>query len=151
MKRLTVLLVLVLSMSVCVVGCSKRRQNSDTMANDSWVATTPVSAEAEPVRNWLQSIKARDVELFKTVFSQRMIPVMEQQGWGRSLGVYTMLWTDKLGDYDLDELTFDFTPAELENDQFSVYSGQVTVKKGDMGFPPIDVVYEEEGWKVDER
>ena len=76
---------------------------------------------------------------------------MEQQGWGPSLGVYTMLWTDKLGDYDLDEITFDFTPSELEDNQSSVYSGQVTVEKDGLVFPPIDVVYEEDGWKVDER
>lgn len=144
------LFVIVLCLSLVTAGCGKRRGGSNA-ESDSWVTTAPVSAEAEPVRNWLQSIKARDVELFKTVFSKRMLPIMEQQGWGRSLGVYTMLWTDKLGDYDLDELTFDFTPAELENEQSSVYSGQVTVQKGDLIFPPIDVVYEEEGWKVDER
>lgn len=142
------LFVVFLCLSLSIGGCGKKRQNSQ---EDSWVRTAPVSAEAEPVRNWLQSIKAKDVELFKTVFSQRMLPVMESQGWGRSLGVYTMLWTDKLGDYDLDEITFEFVPAELKNDQTSVYSGQVIVKKGEVSFPPIDVVFEQEGWKVDER
>ena len=151
MKKLSMLFVLALSLSIFTAGCGKRRNDSNSNTGDSWVSTAPVSAEAKPVRNWLQSIKARDVELFKTVFSKRMQSTMEQQGWGRSLGVYTMLWTDKLGDYDLDELSFVFAPAELENDQTDIYSGQVTITKVDLSFPPIDVVYEEEGWKVDER
>lgn len=148
MKKLSTILVLCLSLSISIIGCGKRHENSQ---KDEWVTTAPVSDEARPVRNWLQSIKARDVELFKTVFSQRMLPVMEKQGWGRSLGVYTILWTDKLGDYDIDELSFDFAPAELNNEQTSVYSGQVTVKKDKVSFPPIDVVCEQDGWKVDER
>ena len=149
MRNISIPRILVLCIFILCSGCSKRHNNSSN--EDTWVTTTPVSAEAEPVRNWLQSIKARDVELFKTVFSKRMKVIMEQQGWGRSLGVYTALWTDKLGDYDIDEISFSFKPAKLANNQTSVYSGQVTVKKDDMVFPPIDVVYENDGWKVDER
>jgi hypothetical protein len=133
---------------VCFTGCSKKK--SSTTA-DEWVQTKPVSPESEPVRNWLQSIKARDVELFKTVFSKRMQAVMGEQGWGRSLGVYTFLWTDKLGDYDIDELDFSFTPDTIPQYGEMAKTGTVTVSKDGNAYPPIDVIFENGLWKVNER
>ncbi len=124
-------------------GCSRRRKNVET---EDWVMTNPVKRQAEPVRNWLQSIKARDVELFKTVFSASLLPHFEKQGWGRMLGVYTTLWTEKLGDFDIDQLSFDFKSYALDGLQ----SGEVTVKRGTQTYPPIKVIFEEGVWKVNE-
>jgi hypothetical protein len=128
-------------------GCTKKK-HYPLLSEDEWVITAPVCPQAEPVRNWLQSIKARDVELFKTVFSSRIASIMEQQGWGTSLGVYTLLWTDKLGDYDIAELTFHFTP---DGHTIPSCSGQVTVIKGSTELPPVKVILEDGVWKVDER
>ena len=121
------------------LACS-RRQNR----GDEWVQSKPVAREAEPVRNWLQSIKARDVELFKTVFSNNLLGHFERQGWGRMLGVYTNLWTEKLGDFDIDEITFEFAPFEGTN------TGLVTVIRSEKRYPPINVIFEEGSWKVNE-
>ena len=136
-------------LSIIITGCSQRKRHS--AVEDEWVKTRPVSAEAKPVRNWLQSIKARDVELFKTVFSNRMKETMEEQGWGRSLGVYTFLWTEKLGDFDIEQLDFSFTPDTIPPYGEQATTGKVTVIKGERTFPPIDVIYEDGMWRVNER
>ena len=60
------------------------------------------------------------------------------------LGVYTNLWTEKLGDFDIDEITFEFAPFEGTN------TGLVTVIRNEKHYPPINVIFEEGSWKVNE-
>jgi len=140
MRRTSVLCIAIL-VSCCAVGCSRRRPH------DVRPTTTAVMRQAEPVRNWLQAIKARDVELLKTVFADRWLSHFERQGWGTMLGVYTTLWTDKLGEFDVDELTFRFTPLPEEA---GLTGGYVIVERGGVAFPRCRIVYEDGCWKVDE-
>ena len=137
--RMTLVCCLVVIALFSNLACSRRQR-----AKEDWVQSKPISRQAEPVRNWLQSIKARDLELFKTVFSKNLLDHFERQGWGRMLGVYTTLWYDKLGDFDIDELTFEFTPIE------GTQTGQVTVIRDLRRYPPINVIYEGGSWKVNE-
>jgi len=167
-SRFVSIILLVCCVSLCTIGCKKKQSPNNN--NDCWVHTKPISPEAEPVRNWLQSIKAKDLALFKTVFSKQMQGIMEAQGWGPSLGTYTLLFSDQFGDFDIDDLSYNFIPDETTkttteivtdpvsgqsecttNPEINTTSGQIEVIQNGLSFPPIDIILEDGAWKVDER
>ena len=143
MSRPPALAIVLLTLSMLTSpSCSKRKSGNE---QGQWVETHAIIEQAKPVRNWLQAIRARDMQLFKTVFSERIAKYFQKRGWKRMMAVYKTLWEDKLGDFDIEELDFQF----LEN-EFDEQRGRVVVSKGKQSFPPISVLFEDGVWRVDE-
>lgn len=104
------------------------------------VPSTPPAAG--PVVCWLQAAKNNDVELLKTVFSERIAHRHARRGWLRVMDVYREVFANEFGKYTLKAFTYAFEGDDQR--------GKVTILYGERRFP-VEVVRERGVWKVNER
>lgn len=123
---------------VAMVGCGSRRQ---ARIPEVSVTSPSCPVQAVPVRNWLQAARAGDEDLLKTVFADRVRPILEAAGWDRVLRTYRDLWEAALGpDYDVERLSFTYTGDSRW--------GHVLVDSATGTLPPIRVVNDGGVWRV---
>jgi len=139
--RRTVILGLVLMSVLAPLGCSNRR------SPQSEVVTSVFPAEAVPVRNWMQSVKARDLGLFRTVFSKRMCAEFSVTPWEHLLASYVFLWGDVLTNFDVETVDY-VVLADAERPR---ERARVVITMGEQEYPSIRVVKEDGLWFVDDR
>lgn len=124
--------------AVFMVGCGSRRQPAPV---EPVMASPSCPVQAVPVRNWLQAARAGDEDLLKTVFADRVRPILDAAGWDRVLRTYRDLWDAALGpDYDVERLSFTYTGDGRW--------GHVLVDSATGTLPPIRVVNDGGVWRV---
>lgn len=136
MKQLRQSLVVILMPAIILSACS-------TIA---LTGKSKIGPEAEPVYNWLKAVKTADAALLQAAFSQKMLTIFEQsgKGWPELLTIYTGVFTDKFGNYELSDFALTFEGGTTR--------GNVLISKGDGSSPlSVYVVKEDNGWKVNER
>jgi len=102
-----------------------------------------IPPQAKPVVNWLQAMKTSNLELFKSVYSQRMQARFENQGWNESFSKYQHLCRVEFGDFELTDFWFSFEGDEQ--------AGKVKITFKDRLLPPLDVIKDNDEWKINER
>jgi hypothetical protein len=96
----------------------------------------------------MQAVKARDLELFKTVFSQRVQREEFAQVPGEPLlASYVYLWGDVLASHDVERVDYQVLP---DREGRSGYA-RVVITMGEYEYPSLSVVREKGLWYVDER
>ena len=100
--------------------------------------------QAEPVVNQLLAAKKSDPELLKSVFSKEVIRRIESldREWPEVLRMYSDLWSETFGDYDVDNFYYRFEGDESKGTVHITYKVEL---------PGLNVVKEESGWKINER
>ncbi len=109
--------------------------------------TTALPGKTAPVKAWFQAVKSSDIELLKTVFSERYrgpVPegMEEEEYWVNRLKTYTDLWKKEFGDFELADFAFVFQGDETAGTVSVFYQGKM--------LPGVLVIKEGDQWKVNE-
>ncbi len=111
----------------------ERKQRSDATA----------SPQVKPIADWLDSIKVSNLQLFKSVYSEKMKASLEKRGWDKVLKEYQDSCEKAFGDYDLTDFRFSFEGDDK--------SGAVKITFKGEQLPPLSVTKENNKWKINER
>jgi hypothetical protein len=102
-----------------------------------------ISPQVKPIADWLDSIKASNLQLFKSVYSEKMKAGLEKRGWDKVLKEYQDSCEKAFGDYDLADFGFSFEGDDK--------AGAVEITFKDKQLPPLSVTKENNKWKINER
>jgi len=104
------------------------------------------TVQAVPVIAWLKSVQTADVDLYKTVWSDKMLRTVpkekEAETWMRNLQTHRDLFAKAFGEYKISDFAFTFEGEETRGRIIMEYKGRI------LSNMKIDVVKEESGWKV---
>lgn len=103
----------------------------------------PVPTEAEPFVLLLMAAKNADAMGMRGAFSTRIRDDREQGDWNKNLRQAKVSLAKMFGDYALADFSFVFSGDRRE--------GALTVMYRDVEQFSIPVVWESEGWKLNER
>jgi hypothetical protein len=109
----------------------RRQQRSDE---------TPL--QAKPIIDWLNAIKTSDLELFKSVYSQRMQARIEDRGWEETFGKVQEACREEFGDFVLTDFEFLFEGDDR--------AGKLRITYKDKSLPPLDIINQNNEWKINE-
>jgi hypothetical protein len=101
-----------------------------------------IPLQAKPIIDWLNAMKTSDLELFKSVYSQRMQTRIENRGWEKTFSKYQHECNKEFADFKLTDFVFSFEGDEQ--------AGNVTVTFKDRLLPPLDIIKENNEWKINE-
>ena len=101
------------------------------------------SPQAKPFLDLLESLKTSNLELFKTVHSERMKAGFEKQGWDKVFRGYQNEWKTELGDFELTDFDL-FFEAEDRPDVL-----KIEFKGKQLG--SLQLIKENNLWKINER
>lgn len=99
--------------------------------------------QAKPVANWVKAANDNDVDLLKSVFSARMVKMLELRGWDEVLVLYRKEFPKQFGSMELKDFEFGYFGKDATGEV------EVAVKKKKLG--RIRVVLENGEWKVNEN
>jgi len=102
-----------------------------------------ISPQVKPIADWLDSIKVSNLQLFKSVYSEKMKASLEKRGWDKVLKEYQDSCEKAFGDYDLTDFRFSFEGDDK--------SGAVKITFKGEQLPPLSVTKENNKWKINER
>lgn len=102
-----------------------------------------ISPQVKPIADWLDSIKASNLHLFKSVYSEKMKAGLEKRGWDKVLKEYQDSCKRAFGDYDLANFGFSFEGDDK--------SGAVKITFKGEQLAPLSVTKENNEWKINER
>jgi len=107
-----------------------------------------VIPQAKPVIAWLESSKTSDLDLFKTVWSSRMIeiripPENNDERWKELLEGYKQSWSEEFGEYVISDFVFTYEGDDSE--------GEVVIEFKGKKYGGLSVIKEDDEWKVNER
>ena len=102
-----------------------------------------IPPQAKPIADWLDSIKVSNLQLFKSVYSEKMKASLEKRGWDKVLKEYQDSCEKTFGDYDLTDFRFSFEGDDK--------SGAVKITFKGEQLPPLSVTKENNKWKINER
>jgi len=101
------------------------------------------SLQAKPFLDFLESLKTSNLELFKTVYSERMKAGFEKQGWDKVFRGYQNECKTEFGDFELTDFDL-FFEAEDHPDVL-----KIEFKGKQLG--SLQLVKENNLWKINER
>jgi len=99
--------------------------------------------QARPVAVWLKAVKDGNQEQLKSVFSETMRRKFDDEGWDKVMSVYQELFRKEFGEYRDEDFSFQFKGDENMGTVSIVYRGKT--------LPGLQVIRENNEWKVDER
>jgi len=102
-----------------------------------------IPPQAKPIADWLDSIKVSNLQLFKSVYSEKMKARLEKRGWDKVLKEYQDSCEKAFGDYDLTDFRFSFEGDDK--------SGAVAITFEGKQLAPLSVTKENNKWKINER
>ena len=87
-------------------------------------------------------MKTSDLELFKSVYSQRMQARIEDRGWEETFAKVQEACREEFGDFILTDFEFLFEGDDR--------AGKLRVTYKDKSLPPLDMVKQNDEWKINE-
>jgi len=96
-----------------------------------------------PVRTWLEAVKDGDPEQLRSSFSKRIRQQFDDERWKERLKTCQEALTREFGDYSPSEFGFEYMTSGDED-------GQVTVFRKRKEFRTVQIVKEDEVWKIDQ-
>ena len=102
-----------------------------------------VIPQAGPVAAWLKAVKDGDQEQLKTCFSENMRRQFDKEGWDQVMRTYQEVFKREFGEYSAEDFTFQFKGGES--------LGTVSIFYGGKTLPGLQVIKENNEWKIDER
>lgn len=102
-----------------------------------------IPPQAKPIADWLDSIKVSNLQLFKSVYSEKMKASLEKRGWDKVLKEYQDSCKRAFDDYDLADFGFSFEGDDR--------SGAVAITFEGEQLAPLSVTKENNEWKINER
>ncbi len=102
-----------------------------------------IPPQAKPIADWLDSIKVSNLELFKTVYSERMKAGFEKQGWDKVFRGYQNEWETELGDFELTDFDLFFEAENMPN--------VLKIQFKDKQLGSLQLIKENNLWKINER
>jgi broad-specificity NMP kinase len=109
----------------------RRRQKSDE-----------IPLQAKPIIDWLNAMKNSDLELFKSVYSQRMQARIEDRGWEETFAKVQEACKTEFGDFILTDFEFLFEGDDR--------AGKLKTTYKDESLPPLDIIKQNNEWKINE-
>lgn len=99
--------------------------------------------QAQSVIRWLKAVKEGDQKLLKNVFSEKLRERFDEEGWDKVLKTYQKAFEKEFGDYRLEDFAFEFDGGEQK--------GKVLIFHKGKKLPGVQVIKEQNDWKVNER
>ena len=129
--------------SVLSVGCQSISEARDPCNEYYSSVGDQISLQTQPLFLWFQAVKLGDSEQLECVFSRQQIDKFNGEDWGNLLHQYQKVSAHDFGDYQLEDLVFEYRGGSN--------SGEVMVVHNGNNYGAIKVVKEGSLWKVDEH
>jgi hypothetical protein len=101
-----------------------------------------IPVQAKPIIDWLNAMKTSDLELFKSVYSQRIQARIEDRGWEETFAKVQEACKEEFGDFTLTDFQFLFEGDDRV--------GKLRITYKDKSLPPLDIVKQNNEWKINE-